>query len=590
MIELDENHAVRFGEFALEPREKRVVGPAGQVRMGRKASRLLTALIERSGSLLTKDVLFETVRDGTRRFRVGAHGHNQGAPPRSRRRSKDPRFIESVYGRGYRFIAPVTAVETHPASPALTVLPTSEHRPPETEPSHSPQALRRTAAVSRRALAGWGCAAIGTAVAGVLIGRARQRETMPTEVEALVAHARQLMDSNLTVGQNEAIGLLRRAVDLAPHFADGWGLLGLAYAIPSHFRERREGLMLRARARAAADRALELDPGNALGEMARGVELPFVGHWRERDRRLDGALARSPEDGDVLTTVGSLLQFSGSASAAVPFFERVKQRPFTPGTYSDYVHALWSAGRIDEAERAADDATRLYPTQQTLWYDQYRILLASGRADAAVALVKDLTARPLTVDSTFVADLLAHAEAVGSPRAPQARRTLMHALADAHLGEFEAEAAIRLAGLLGDRDAGFAVAEAFYFSRGFVIPDHASWGTTASLDQRDTRLLFEPEFASIRSDPRFERLVAGLASTLIGSRRMSCPTTASVGRAKSSNKLRSQMTLRPRASRVSADSVTLAYRGKAPTFHWPIPGSRQCLPPSGEGWQGGDVR
>ena len=50
MTEHGEHRAVRFGEFVLDPREERVVGLAGEVRVGRKAFRLLSALIERPGS------------------------------------------------------------------------------------------------------------------------------------------------------------------------------------------------------------------------------------------------------------------------------------------------------------------------------------------------------------------------------------------------------------------------------------------------------------------------------------------------------------------------------------------------------------
>lgn len=498
MTEHGENRAVRFGEFVLDPREERVVGPAGEVRIGRKAFRLLAALIERPGALLTKDALFETVWDGT----VVSESALTATIKELRRalgdEAKNPRFIESVYGRGYRFVAPVAA------APAPT-----QGRPDPTVGAH-PRDTDADAAArppSRRMIVSGAVVALGAGAVG-LVAIPRLVEPRPTpEVARLIASARRAMDDNTQLGQNEAIGLLRRVVDLEPRFADGWGLLGLAYAIPSHFRERREGLMLRGRARAAADRAFELDPGNGLGEVARGVELPVIGHWLERDRRVSRALADRPGDADVLWFAGAALQCAGRASAAPAFFERIGQRPFTPGTYSDYIHALWSAGRIDEAERAAGDAATLYPTQQTLWYDRYRIMTSGGRADAAIAMLNDPSARPLNIAADFLADLLADAEAVRNPGAPQARRTLDRALADARIGEFEAQAAIRLAAMLGDRDGAFAVADAFYFSRGFVIPDHPSYGSAASLDQRDTRLLFEPETASLRADPRFERLV-----------------------------------------------------------------------------------
>lgn len=508
MTELNENRAVRFGEFVLDPREQRVLGPAGELRLGRKAFRLLEALIARAGSLLTKDALFETVWDGT----IVSESALTATIKELRRalgdEAKNPRFIENVYGRGYRFVAPVTQGALAPVPAAVTLAPASvtsagEPGPPAAEVAAHP------AGISRRALVGWGAAAAATAgVAAVMVGGPRLFGTARSpEVDALVSHARQLMGSNLTVGQNEAIGLLRRAVDLAPGFADGWGLLGLAYAVPLHFRRPDERSMLRARARAAADRALELDPGNAFGELARGVALPFIGAWRERDRHLDRAVRDRPNDSDVLTWVACVLVFNGRASAAIPCYERVGRRPFTPGDSSGYVNALWNAGRIEEAERTADDAAKLYPTQQTLWYDRYQIMAFGNRTDAAIALLDDAAARPLTVDDTMLRDLRAQAEALRAPGSPQSRQTLERAISDARIGAFEAETAIRLASALGDRDAAFEIADAFYFSRGFIIPDYQTWGPFASLDERDPQLLFDPGTAPLRADPRFERLV-----------------------------------------------------------------------------------
>lgn len=501
MAALDEDRPVRFGEFVLDPAEAMLVGPDGPVRIGRKAFRLLEALVAHPGSLLTKERLFETVWDGTIVSESALTATVKELRRALRDEARNARFIENVYGRGYRFVASVApearAPPSAPADDPLLAPPSASHA----------QATEHSGAISRRALIGWGAAGAAAAVAGAFAIPRLLRPATPPEVVGLIASARELLDQNTRVGHNQAIGLLRRVTALAPEFADGWGLLGMAYGVTSHFCERPEGLMLRARARAAGDRALELDPGNASGEIARAVELPFIGHWRERDRRLARALADAPGNEDALEFIAITRQFNGCSSAALPLYARLTRRPFTPGIYGELIRTLWSAGRIEEAERTLDDAVALYPTQATLWFERFDLMLYGGRPEAAAALAMERDGRPTGFDDALAAELRTLAEAVRVPSSPAARRTLARLHDQARREAWSAETAIKLGGAVRDLDAAFAIADAYYFSRGFAVPDTASPGSAASTDQRLTSLLFEPETAALRADPRFERLM-----------------------------------------------------------------------------------
>lgn len=497
MTGLDANRALRFGEFTLDPREERLVGPVGEVRIGRKAYRLLAALVERPGALVTKDALFDTVWNGA----IVSESALTATVKELRRalgdEARSPRFIETLYGRGYRFIAAVTETDV-PAT-----------RAPAAEPEPEPESTRpaRAAPASRRLVVGGAVAALGAVVAGgaTMVFR---RPDPPAEVAALIASARQLHEQNTRAGQNQAIGLLRRVTALAPDYADGWGRLGVAYAVPSHYRPRSESLMLRERARAAADRALELDPHSVYGELARAAELPLVGHWRERDRRLARAHANRPGDDDVLEYIAITRLFNGRSSAALPLYDRIRRRPFSPNLYGSRAATLRAAGRIDDAERVLDDAVGLYPTQATLWFERFDLLLYGGRPGEAAALVADPTSRPTGVDDALAADLRAWADAIRAPAAAATRATKARLIGLAHENPLSAESAIRLTAALDDRDAAFAIAEAYYFDRGFSVLDSGAPGSAASTDQRQTAVLFDPETASLRADPRFERLVA----------------------------------------------------------------------------------
>jgi DNA-binding winged helix-turn-helix (wHTH) protein/tetratricopeptide (TPR) repeat protein len=106
---------LRFGEFRLDPSDERLWGPAGAVKLGHKAFRVLERLARQQGRLITKDDLFSSVWDGT----IVSESALTSVIKELRRalgdESRTPRFIESVYGRGYRFVAPVEASEAQSA-------------------------------------------------------------------------------------------------------------------------------------------------------------------------------------------------------------------------------------------------------------------------------------------------------------------------------------------------------------------------------------------------------------------------------------------------------------------------------------------
>jgi DNA-binding winged helix-turn-helix (wHTH) protein/Flp pilus assembly protein TadD len=96
----------RFGPFVLDARDERLLGPNGPIRLGNKAFRVLLTLVEAQGRLVTKDTLFETVWDGT----IVSESALTSVIKELRRALGDdaraPSYIESAYGRGYRFLPP----------------------------------------------------------------------------------------------------------------------------------------------------------------------------------------------------------------------------------------------------------------------------------------------------------------------------------------------------------------------------------------------------------------------------------------------------------------------------------------------------
>jgi DNA-binding winged helix-turn-helix (wHTH) protein/tetratricopeptide (TPR) repeat protein len=121
-----------FGDFTIDRGDERLLGPQGPVRLGNKAFRVLLELARQEGRLLTKDALFSSVWDGT----IVSESALTSVIKELRRalgdESKTPRYIESIYGRGYRLLpevrqgtgaapaaAPPAARAAAPRGPAL---------------------------------------------------------------------------------------------------------------------------------------------------------------------------------------------------------------------------------------------------------------------------------------------------------------------------------------------------------------------------------------------------------------------------------------------------------------------------------------
>ena len=106
-----------FGSFQLDLRDERLWCGPEVVRLPPKPFAVLACLVTQAGQLVTKDALLAAVWPDT----VVTEDVLTATMRQLRRvlgdQSRPPQFIETVHGRGYRFIAPVQA----PASPGESV-------------------------------------------------------------------------------------------------------------------------------------------------------------------------------------------------------------------------------------------------------------------------------------------------------------------------------------------------------------------------------------------------------------------------------------------------------------------------------------
>ena len=495
-IELAHEPDFVLGRLTISPSRRELVRDDGTREViEHRMMRVLIALSKARGNILTRDELIMCCWDGVvvgedainrvmSRLRKVANGIGAGSIE-----------IETITKVGYR----LTSRGGEPEEKYGLVSPSGV-----TTGGGPPPATRRGFM-----LTGIGLGAVAAAWGGFLYRRLNN-PPLPREVHQLLAQAKPLRDQNTFEGLDQAIGLYRRVVEIAPEYADGWAMLGLTYAIRSHYGLRGDGRPLRARAEAAAGRALELDPGNGTAELALGMALPFIGPWMERERLFQRALADKPDDDDVLAFRAALLQFVGRATEAVPIFEKIRHKPLSPVFYASYIQSLSSCGRIEEADRALDDAAALYPAQGLIWFTRLALLMYGGRPGEAIAFIQNAARRPSDVNDEQVANLVETARALKTRDPAQVDAVIQGGAKRARQAFHMAETAIRNASALDRLDDAFAIADAYYFGRGFTVPDYNTPESGVSLSQRRTQFLFQPVTRPMRADPRFEPLVREL--------------------------------------------------------------------------------
>ncbi len=137
---------VEFSGFRLERGKRRVTGPEGvDVALTPKAFNTLAYLVAHPGEVVDKRTLFDAVWPG-----VVVEDNNLNQAVSALRRAlgdnpQEPRFIATVPGRGFQFVAPVRVVAAADVAP-LRVAQTA----PRAARGGSPEPMHRLAAVLRR--------------------------------------------------------------------------------------------------------------------------------------------------------------------------------------------------------------------------------------------------------------------------------------------------------------------------------------------------------------------------------------------------------------------------------------------------------
>jgi DNA-binding winged helix-turn-helix (wHTH) protein len=99
-----------FGPYRLLPLQRIVLRDSTPLRIGSRAREILVALVERAGELVEKRELLKRVWPDVIVEEATLRVHINSLRKALREGEAGARYVESVTGRGYRFVAPVTPV------------------------------------------------------------------------------------------------------------------------------------------------------------------------------------------------------------------------------------------------------------------------------------------------------------------------------------------------------------------------------------------------------------------------------------------------------------------------------------------------
>lgn len=390
-------HQYEFAGFRLDAVSRELFGQGGaSIPLPSKAVDLLIYLIEQRHRVVGKDDLLAAVWTG----RVVEENNLTQAISALRKAfgvsAGEHRYIVTIPGRGYRFVAGLTAGSSG-------------------EQNHAANATDRFAAAERLYLAG-----------------------------------RDLIDAPSMSHCKRAIGVFRQVLDIEPRYARAWS--GQAFAwralIMTGDMDPRQKFPL---AKAAVQHALALDPDLPEAHAALGFNLFWCDwDWNGAELACKHAIDLDPQVPDGHFAYAHLLNNLGRFDEAMAQARTARQLdPLSPLVNALEGGFLAAAGRPDEARIRIAEALEIAPD---FWIALLaRAGMASARGDLAAALATLEDAAKLSGRSSRVLAMLAEVLIAAGDRACAERlREELRTLSETTYVPCASRAAISNA--LGDQD------------------------------------------------------------------------------------------------------------------------------------------
>ena len=362
----------------------------------------------------------------------------------------------------------------------------------------------------------------------------------PTEnLEAYQAYLRgsDLLDNLDDASLEEALAMFRRAVELDPSFASAWVRLTMASAVRYHFGyDRSESL--KEESRAAAERALELNPESSEAHTAMGffhyhvnkdyepamiafdqaieiqpdnanalegkaLVLRRISRFDESIELMDQALKYNPRDVGLVFNQGDSLMFVRDYDRADALFEKAIE------IQSDFIYAYFyramnfvlQSGDVDSARAMLESMPETEaPDPYWMWW---LLETMEGDTEAALAMADRFEMETFPLGAKVQAPslmrgltyLYAGEPELAKPHLEEAKLILERNI-ETRQDAFRYRSALgRTLAALGDSDEGIRQAE--QAEREYPISKDSAWGSQVAMDLAHTYVMVRDEKKAI---------------------------------------------------------------------------------------------
>lgn len=512
-VDLAHEKDFRLGATLIEPSRLRISRPGyPDQTIEPRAMQVLSALHRAKGAVVGRDDLIEGCWDGR------IVGENSITRVISLLRRAAESFgkksfeIETIPKVGYCLTSPSVAAEDE----AETAL-----------PAPSVVTGGATGMNRRRVLAGLAAAGVGGLAAA---GATTSIPYALTNFRVFGGHvptpeARELYDAGmraqyfgLNATSEQAELYFRRAAQADPEWADAWASLAMSHRHMMDGATPTNQWRLVEETRAASNRALELEPGNAEAIVALALLRSPLDRWLDSEREYSELLERFPQSFVLRSHYARVLADLGRFGEAVKHTAtNVADHPLMPLMSIYHQASLWGARRLQEAEAEIERAYRLFAKCHLVWFMRSGFLTYNGRAWEALSFTSNRDGWPAEMPGFLFERRHLTAQAILT-RSPADIDAVMRAIdtyiercLSVHPFAIDPWWPVPFLSAIGDLDTAFDILDSFYLWRGpLAPPPHAAKGP---LTRRDTSLLFMPTLANVRQDKRFAELVEAIGLT-----------------------------------------------------------------------------
>jgi serine/threonine-protein kinase len=286
----------------------------------------------------------------------------------------------------------------------------------------------------------------------------------------------------------KALQYFTDAVNHDPGFALGFaGLSDAYYQLSTRWIPADQGMP---RAKAAAERALDLDPDLAQGHIALSrVQAYWEFDWDGAAKSLQKALALKPGSASAHESYGLLHMFRGQTDSALAELRLAREYdPLSPAITIESVWPLLLGGRLDEAAEAYRQTALVL--QMNMDASLGEIYALQGDHSKAIQLIETYRAGHPDMDARYHAVLARSYHATGREKEAQAILAMLLAKAP-------------------ERDFGNSYMLAILYAGIGDRPRALDWLERCDSVRNENVVLsrVDPELAQLRDEPRYQAIL-----------------------------------------------------------------------------------